>query len=51
MFNHINLYKDVVIGVFYIGGVIGLTSGELILSTTMICAASLISHINFIKTA
>ena len=46
----INLYKDIVIGVFYISGVLGIMSGEIITSVAMIGVASLISNFHFRKT-
>ncbi len=46
----INFYKDILIGVLYISGVFGLMSGEIIASTAMIGAASLISNFHFRET-
>ena len=47
MNNSINLYKDILIGVFYFSGVIGFMSGEILVSTAMIGTASLLSNFQF----
>jgi hypothetical protein len=47
MNNSINLYKDVLIGVFYLSGVAGLMSGEILFSAALIGTASLISNFHF----
>ncbi len=47
MSNSINLYKDIVIGVFYFTGLIGLISGEILVSAALIGTASLMSNFHF----
>ena len=47
MNNSINLYKDILIGIFYFTGVIGFMSGEILFSTALIGTASLISNFHF----
>lgn len=47
MNNSMNLYKDVLIGVFYLTGVAGLMYGEVLLSAALIGSASLISNFHF----
>jgi CheY-specific phosphatase CheX len=42
-----HFYRDIVISVFFILGMLGFMSGEFILSTTLFAASSLISNINF----
>jgi hypothetical protein len=51
MNNQVNFYKDIAIGVLYVGGVVGLMSGELIVSSAMIGAATVMSHITVVKSA
>ncbi len=43
----LNFYKDIIIGILYISGVFGFMSGEFIVSSMMIGAASLISNFHF----
>ena len=47
MNNSINLYKDILIGVFYLTGVAGFMSGEFLFSTALIGTASLMSNFHF----
>jgi len=47
MNNSINLYKDILIGAFYLTGVAGLMSGEILFSMALIGTASLISNFHF----
>ncbi len=47
MNNSINLYKDILIGVFYLTGLVGLMSGEILISTALIGTASLMSNFYF----
>ena len=47
MNNSINLYNDILIGIFYFTGVAGLMSGEFLFSMAMIGTASLISNYHF----
>jgi len=47
----INVYKDIAIGVFYLSGVMGLMSGELLISVAMIATASLLSNFHFRETS
>ncbi len=42
-----NFYKDIMVGLFFITGVLGFMSGEFIISTTLFGAASLFSNIDF----
>jgi hypothetical protein len=45
-----NLQKDVLISFLYLSGVIGIMSGEVVLSTALICTASLLSMFHVRKT-
>lgn len=47
----INLYKDVITGLFFISGVFGFMSGQFVISTMLFGAASLFSNIEFAKPA
>lgn len=42
-----NLYKDILIGIFYLTGVAGFMSGEILFSTALIGTASLMSNFHF----
>lgn len=46
-----NFYKDITVGVFFIFGVLGFTSGEFLLSTVLFFVASVISNINYAEPA
>lgn len=45
----INLYKDVVTGLFFITGIFGFMSGQFVISTMLFGAASLSSNLEFAK--
>jgi hypothetical protein len=45
--NSINLYKDITIGVLYFAGLLGLMSGEILISLALIGTASLMSNFYF----
>ena len=47
MNNSMNLYKDVLVGVFYFTGVAGLMFGMVLIPATLIGAASLIGNFHF----
>ncbi len=47
MSNSMNLYKDILIGVFYLTGVAGLMSGLILIPAGLIGTASLISNFHF----
>jgi hypothetical protein len=42
-----NFYKDMVIGVCYLAGIVGLMSGEMLISLALIGTASIIGNIHF----
>ena len=41
-----NLYKDILIGVMFIIGLIGFISGEFIVSSTLFASAAIASNVN-----
>jgi hypothetical protein len=43
----LNLYKDVLTGVFFTTGVFGFMSGEFMVSTLLFGAATIASNLNF----
>jgi hypothetical protein len=47
MNNTINVYKDILIGVFYLSGVVGLMSGMILIPVGLIGTASVMSNFNF----
>ncbi len=42
-----NFYRDIVISVLLLAGVMVFMSGEFVISTALFCATSLLSNINF----
>jgi CheY-specific phosphatase CheX len=42
-----DFYKDVLIGILFITGLIGFISGEFIISSTLFAAAAIASIVNF----
>jgi hypothetical protein len=47
MHRSLNLYKDIITSLLYFGGIMGLMSGEILISSLFILTASLISGFNF----
>ena len=45
--NESNKYRDITTGLLFVTGVFGFVSGAFIASTTLFCAASLISNLDF----
>lgn len=44
-----NKYRDITTGLLFVSGVFGFVSGEFIVSTTLLGAASFISNLDFEK--
>ena len=42
-----NLYKDILVGLFYLGGTIGPMPGQFLIPAALIRTASLVSHFHF----